>query len=226
MVGLCVALGVWQIERLHWKEGLIAQRAAALAAPPVAAPSTFAEARPLDLHRVVIDGVFLNDKEVLVHAVAPSSVAQGGIGFDVLTPLREADGRIVFVNRGYVPAPLKDAAKRAGGEPRGTAHLSGRLRLPYPAKPGWFIPDNQPGRGEWYWIDLPTIAAADGLPDAAPFYIEADATANPGGWPRGSAALPELPNHHLQYAITWFSLAAAAVVIYVLSQRADRDEGR
>ncbi len=63
------------------------------------------------------------------------------------------------------------------------------------------------------------MAAAAGSADVAPFYIAADRTPNPGGWPQGGAGLPELPNHHLQYAITWFSLAAAAAVIYVLSQR-------
>ena len=228
MVGLCLALGVWQVERLHWKEGLIAQRAAAFAAPPVAVPRTLADARPLDLHRVVADGVFLNNKEVLVHAIAPSSLAAGGLGFDVLTPLRLADGRIVFVNRGFVPAALKDPAARQAGEPAGQVHVAGRLRLPHSAKPGWFLPDNRPitaaGRGEWYWIDLPMLAATDGLPGAAPFYIEADAAPNPGGWPLGSAALPELPNHHLQYAITWFSLALAGAVIFVLSQRRDRSD--
>ncbi len=63
------------------------------------------------------------------------------------------------------------------------------------------------------------MGAADGLANVAPFYIDADATPNPGGWPKGAVTLPALPNNHLQYAITWFSLAAAALVIYFLSQR-------
>ena len=66
---------------------------------------------------------------------------------------------------------------------------------------------------------LAAMAKAAGLPAVAPFYINADATPNPGGWPRGGAGLPALPNHHLQYAITWFALAVAAIVIYVLAQR-------
>ena len=60
------------------------------------------------------------------------------------------------------------------------------------------------------------MAVADGLANAAPFYIEADATPNPGGWPKGGVTPLALPNDHLQYAITWFSLAAALVVIYVV----------
>jgi surfeit locus 1 family protein len=226
LVLLCLALGVWQIQRLHWKAGLIAERAAALVGPPVAAsPRSLAVAKGLMLRRIVDRGVLLNDKEILVHAIAPD----GAAGFDVLTPLREAadGGRSVFVNRGFVPTALKDRAARPAGEPAGTVRVGGRLVLP--TAPGFFVPDNQPDHGEWYRIDLPAMARADRLGDVAPYYIDADSTPNPGGWPRGSTALPELPNHHLQYAITWFSLAAAGLVIYVLSQReprADRNDER
>jgi len=215
VVLMCLALGGWQVQRLHWKEGLIAQRAAALATAPVAAPQSLAAAQALDLHRVVDDGVFDNDREILVHAIGP----EGGAGFDVLTPLREAGGRVVLVNRGYVPTSLADRNKRRAGEPTGRVHVAGLLRLPPPEKPGWFVPDNAAGRGEWFWIDLPAIGAAAAQSDVAPFYIDADATPNPGGWPLGRASLPALPNNHLQYAITWFSLAVAALVIYLLSQR-------
>jgi surfeit locus 1 family protein len=212
IVLLCLALGAWQIERLHWKEGLIAAREAALAAPPVAAPATLAAARALDLHPVVADGTFLYDTEILLNTIGPN----GEIGFDVLTPLREASGRIVVVDRGFVPTEFKDKVARTA---TGAVHVAGLLRLPPAGKPGWFRPDNLPQHNEWFWIDLPAIAAAAGIANLAPFYIDADATPNPGGWPRGKATLPALPNNHLQYAITWFSLAVAALVIYLLSQR-------
>jgi surfeit locus 1 family protein len=214
LVLLCLALGVWQIQRLHWKERLIAEREAALAAPPIATlPRSLAEARALDLYHVMARGVFMNDKEILVHAIAPD----GAAGFDVLTPLREADGRVVFVNRGFVPAALKQRDQRVAGDPAGLVRAAGRIALP--SSPGLFVPDNQPARGEWYRIDLAAMAAADGLGDVAPFYIDVDDTPNPGGWPRGGAALPELPNHHLQYTITWFSLAAIGLYIYFKAQR-------
>jgi surfeit locus 1 family protein len=214
---LCLALGVWQIQRLHWKEGLIAARRAALAAAPAALPQTAAEARAHALRRVVDEGTFLYGKEILVHAIGPD----GGLGFRVLTPLREAGGRIVFVNRGFIPARLKNPAARRAGNPAGSVRVAGMLRLPG-GKPGLFIPDNHPARGAWYWTDVPAMARADGFARVAPFYIDADATPNPGGWPKGGVSLPALPNHHLQYAITWFALAAAALVIYFLSQRRER----
>jgi surfeit locus 1 family protein len=212
VVAVLVALGVWQLQRLEWKSRLIAERATAVAAAPVAPPQTLAEARTLEFHRVTVEGVFLHDKEILLNAIA----AKGDAGFDVLTPLREAAGRIVFVNRGFVPTELKDPATRTASQPAGTVHVSGLLRVPPQEKPGWFIPDNRPDRNAWFWIDLPAMAAADGIANLAPFYIEADATPNPGGWPRGGVTPLALPNDHLQYALTWFSLAAALVVIYVV----------
>jgi surfeit locus 1 family protein len=212
VVAVLVTLGVWQLQRLEWKSRLIAERATAVAAAPVSPPRTLAEARALEFHRVTVEGVFLHDKEILRNAIA----AKGEAGFDVLTPLREEGGRIVFVNRGFVPTELKDRATRPTGQLAGTVRVSGLLRVPPQEKPGWFIPDNRPDRNAWFWIDLPAMAAADGLANVAPFYIDADAEPNPGGWPKGGVTPLALPNDHLQYAITWFSLAAALVVIYLV----------
>jgi surfeit locus 1 family protein len=211
----CLALGVWQLERLQWKRDLIAEREAAIAAPPVAPPRSLAEARGMQFRRVFAEGVFLHDKEIYLGATSPRG---GEAGFDVLTPLREAEGHIVFVNRGFVPSRLKDPKTRSPGQLEGQVRIAGLLRLPPQEKPGPFLPDNRADINYWFWVDLPAMAGADGLDNVAPFYIEADATPNPGGWPLGKAAATELPNNHLQYAITWFSLAAGMVVVYIVSQ--------
>jgi surfeit locus 1 family protein len=215
IVLVCAGLGVWQLQRLEWKEGLIAQREAAVAAAPVAPPQTLSDARMMEFHPIVAEGVFQNEKEVFLNAIG----AQGGAGFDVLTPFGEAGGRILFVNRGFVPTEFRDPAKRAAGQPAGTVRIAGILRLPPEKKPNWFVPDNRPDRNDWFWVDLPAMGTADGLAHVAPFYIEADRTPNPGGWPKGGVTPLLLPNDHLQYAITWFSLAMAAIVIYLVSQR-------
>ena len=217
IVLICLSLGVWQVERLHWKEGLIAARAAAVAAPPIAPPEAGDQARGTEFRHVTAGGEFLNDREIFVGASAES----GTIGYHVLTPLREASGRIVFVNRGYIPADLKDPARRAAGQFARTVTVTGLLRLPPRGRPNWFLPDNRPDINYWLWVDLPAMARTDGLDPAQvePFYIDADATPNPDGWPKGGVTRLALPNNHLQYAITWFGLAIAMAVIYVISQR-------
>jgi surfeit locus 1 family protein len=215
IVLLCLGLGSWQIQRLFWKEGLIAARAAAVAAPSVPAPQDAAAARGMEFHRVSDEGVFLNDKEIFLGATSEG----GQNGYQVLTPLRELDGRVVFVNRGFIPSELKDRTRRMAGEPSGAVRIGGLLRLPPDGRPNWFLPDNRPDLNYWFWVDLPAMAAADKLDKFAPFYIDADATPNPGDWPRGGVTRLALPNDHLQYAITWFSLAVAMIVIYVLFHR-------
>ena len=215
MLLICLALGAWQVERLFWKKDLIAQRQAAVAAAPAAVPKSLAEARDMEFRHVSDEGVFLNDKEIFLGATSEG----GGQGYQVLTPLLEPAGRIVFVNRGYIPAELKDPAKHAAGQIAGTVRVQGLLRLPPAGKPNWFLPDNRPDLNYWFWVDLPAMSAADQLDRVAPFYIDADATPNPGGWPKGGVTRLTLPNNHLQYAITWFSLAVALIVIYVLFHR-------
>ncbi len=195
---LLLALGFWQVERLFWKQDLIAQRQAAVAAPRVAAPRSLEEARGMEFHHIVDEGVFLHDKEIFLGATSEA----GRQGYQVLTP-----------------AELKDPAKRAAGQITGTVRVQGLLRLPPAEKPAWFLPDNRPDLNYWFWVDLPAMSAADGLDRVAPFYIDADATPNPGGWPKGGVTRLALPNDHLQYAITWFSLAVALLVIYVLFHR-------
>ena len=106
---ICLALGAWQVERLFWKQDLIAQREAAVTAAPAAVPKTLSEARSMEFRHVSDEGVFLNDKEIYLGATSEG----GGQGYQVLTPLLEPGGRVVFVNRGYIPAELRDPAKRA-----------------------------------------------------------------------------------------------------------------
>jgi surfeit locus 1 family protein len=221
IVLICLGLSAWQVQRLYWKRDLIAQRDAAVSAPPVALPRTAGEAPLMEFRHVAVDGVFLHDKEIFLGA----SSGAGQVGYQILTPLREADGRFVFVNRGFIPSELKDPTKRVAGQSAGSVHILGLLRVPPTEKPNWFLPDNRPDRNYWFWVDLPAIAAADGLTNVAPFIVDADATPNPGGWPKGGVTRLDLPNDHLQYAITWFALAVAMVVVYVVYHRQSDNRG-
>ncbi|MGH7123163.1 MAG: SURF1 family protein [Stellaceae bacterium] len=218
-----IGLGTWQVERLHWKEGLIAERTAAISAPPVDLPRSLEAARPLEFHRVQAKGQFLYDREIPLHAIERRT---GAAGYLVFTPLRLDDGAVVLVERGWVPPEKRDAAARPQGNPPGEVAVDGLLRLAPVEKPGWFIPANDPGRNEWFWIDLPALARAAGVPGAQPFYVETRLVPNPGGFPVGGQANADLPNDHLQYAITWYALAGALAVIYLLLLRRERAAAR
>jgi surfeit locus 1 family protein len=212
---ILLGLGSWQLQRLHWKEGLIAAREAAIAAPPIPVPRTVAAAEGMDLRHVSARGSFLNDKEFYLGATDEA----GTTGYHVVTPLRLADGALLLVDRGWIPSDRKDRAGRAAGLPRGEVEIEGLLRLPRNGRPNWFVPDNDCARNYWFWIDVPAMAACAGLERVLPVTMDAGPAANSGGFPRGGATRIELPNDHLQYAITWFALAGALAVIYLLYVR-------
>jgi surfeit locus 1 family protein len=219
MFVLLLSLGTWQVERLHWKEGLIAQRAAGVAAPPIEVPRTLDQARALEFRHVILHGAFRNDGELYLNAIS----RDGKPGYHVLTPFRLDDGRFILVDRGFVPEARKMPASRAGGQIEGETTVTGLLRVPADFKPSWFLPDNQPDRNRWFYLDLPAVAATDRVP-LLPFYVAADAAPNPGGFPIGGQTNLELPNDHLQYAVTWYALAALMPVLYVMFVRLHRRE--
>jgi surfeit locus 1 family protein len=209
-----VGLGSWQLERLHWKEALIAQRAARLAAPPEPLPASSADWPAWDFHKVSARGTFRHDLEQLFGTYA----VDGALGHHLLTPLVGGDGPAVLVDRGWLPADKAHPAAHRQGQLEGTVEVSGIARYRADDTPGWFTPDNQPAERLWFGYDLEAMQAATGL-ELLPVVIEADATPNPGGLPIGGQTQIELPNNHLQYVITWYGLALALLAIYVAFSR-------
>ena len=211
-VALLISLGNWQMRRLAWKEGLIAAITERAHAEPI--PIAEAERRGGDVEylRVKAAGRLLNDRELDFYAFDE----QAGPGWHIVTPLRLADGSVVFVNRGFVPDELKDATKRAKGEPSGEVEIVGLARKP--ETPGAFTPANDPRKNVWYWRDISAMAAAAVPGDkarVAPFVVDAELEPRPaGGWPRGGVTRLELPNRHLEYALTWYGLAAALLGVF------------
>ncbi len=222
MLCLFLGLGTWQVQRLHWKEGLIAARAAAVTAPPVSLPRDLAEARALEFHRVGAKGTFQHAAELYLQAISKD----GAIGYHIVTPLLLEDGRFLLVDRGFVPENRRDPATRSASADLGEVMVTGLLRLPPAGKPSWFTPDNDVAGNHWFYVDLAAMAAADRIDRVLPFYLDADATPNAGGYPEGGQTNLDLPNDHLQYAITWYALAAAMPVLYVFWMLKLRREGK
>lgn len=192
------ALGVWQIERLAWKRELIARVDARVHAAPVA-PNWSAVTDSDAYRRVRVTGTFDHAAETLVKAVT-----QQGEGFWIVTPLCTAKG-VVLINRGFVPGDRRAPAARGAGQVAGPVTVTGLLRITEPG--GAFLRSNDPAANRWYSRDVAAIARAHRLGPVAPFFIDADATPNPGGYPVGGLTVVRFSNNHLVYALTWFGLA-------------------
>ena len=228
-----IGLGTWQLQRKTWKEGLIAALDAQLAATPIALPPPAAWSE-LDQQRdgyrhVTVSVEFDNANEALVFA-APSAFRPDvtSPGYWVFTPARLADGGIVIVNRGFVPEGRQHPISRPEGQLSGPLLIVGVMR--WPEGRHWFTPNDEPAHNLWFSRDPQAIAAAKGLGSkdvgpVAPFYIEQESPAPPGGLPQPGKLVVKLPDNHLQYALTWYGLAVVLVVIFaVWAVGSSRDE--
>jgi surfeit locus 1 family protein len=215
-LAILLTLGTWQLERKAWKEDLLAAIDARAFGQPVPAPpeSAWPSWSPAkdEFRRVQLSGTFLHDREIRLHGLTEERRGQPLQGFYVFTPLRLPDGAIVMVNRGFVPTALRDTARRPEGQLPGEVSVTGLLRNP--EQRGWFVPPNDPARDEWFVRSLAEMAEARGLARVAPFYVDADKSPNPGGWPRGGQTRINLPNNHLGYALTWFGIAGTLVGVF------------
>ncbi len=212
-----LALGIWQVQRLFWKLDLIERVDARVNAAPVEAPRAdrwSSITRADDEYRhVSVTGTFRHEAETLVQATT-----ERGPGVWVVTPLVRNDGTTVLVNRGFVPPDRRDPATRGAGNVAGPTRVVGLLRLSEPG--GGFLRENDPAGDRWYSRDVAAIAAARGLQQAAPYFIDADDTANPGSLPVGGLTRVVFANNHLVYALTWFALAAMLIgAIAVIGRR-------
>lgn len=197
-----VALCVWQVQRLGWKQDLIRQVDARIHAAAVPAPGPEQPvARDADQYRrVVVTGVFDHDRETLTQAVTDL-----GPGFWVMTPLRTDRGFTVLINRGFVPSDRRAPESRAAGQVEGPRTVTGLLRITEPK--GGFLRANDAEGDRWFSRDVAAIVAARSLTDVVPYFIDADATLNSGGLPVGGLTVVRFANSHLIYALTWFALA-------------------
>ena len=235
-LAMCIAfasLGAWQIARRAWKLDLIERVEQRVHAPVVDAPASSAWREMLtarndhEYRHVLVRGTYLHERETLVQASTDL-----GPGFWVVTPLRAADGSVVLVNRGFVPPEHRERATRRAGEPQGDVPVTGLLRWTEPR--GQLLRRNDAAAARWYSRDVQAIAAARGLKDTAPYFIDADAvgdtatTAPLAGdtQPVGGLTVIAFPNNHTVYALTWFALAAMAGAAAVQVLRTARSMAR
>jgi len=219
LIVLFAGLGTWQVQRLQWKLALIERVETRVHAEPVAPPPAArwpqVSKESDEYRRVRLAGHFLYEYSTPVQAVS-----ELGAGFWLITPLCTADGTIVLVNRGFIPAADNKAgrypARRASGNPcaaSGAPHtLTGLLRISETG--GGFLRENKPAGNRWFSRDVAAIAQARGLANVAPFFVDAARGQDPAGAPEhptGGLTVISFQNNHLVYAITWYALALMVI---------------
>jgi len=217
--GVLVALGGWQLQRLAWKDELITRIEAQSHAAPVSLVQAIAQwkkSQDVEYLRVRLEGRFQHANESHFF-----TVIKGTPGWRVITPLETPSGHLVMVDRGFVPQGLKQPEARVAGQINGVRKVIGLARAP--GAHGLFVPDNDAEKNSWFWRDLAGMASsalsATENERLVPFFVELEAAPVPGGWPRGGVTRLELPNKHLQYAFTWFGLAAGLLAVFTMYMR-------
>lgn len=195
-VAVLLSLGFWQLRRLEWKESVLAEITARMAVAPGAVPDEPTEAED-EYTRVRATGELLPG-ELHVYTSAPPF----GVGYRVIAPMALDDGRRILIDRGFVPIEAKDAKRRTG-----PLTLEGVLL--WPDETDSFISPPDREKNIWFARDTPLMAEALGT---TPIMIVASATDDPEG-PMPLPAGVNIPNDHLGYAITWFSLAGIWVMM-------------
>ena len=192
-LALLVGLGVWQVQRLGWKEGLLAEMDARLLAEPVPLPATIDPDRDGFL-AVAAEGRFSGEDRLVM-----ASRRGIGAGYLLIAAFETADGRRLLVDRGFLPDAARDRPR-----PATPARIEGNLH--WPDEADRFTPPPDPGRNLWFARDVPALAAELGT-EPALIVLRRSSEADPPALPVPlDTAL--VPNNHLNYAITWFSLAA------------------
>jgi len=204
---LLIALGVWQLHRLTWKEGILRDIHRAAISAPIPLP-----AHPTPFEKVSVSGAWISGKAALYGDEVHDTPAGPVAGAELIMPFREASGAVLLVDLGWVPqtSPTPIAAPN---NPAGYLHA--------PIAPGWFAGADDPARGLYYTLDPARIARGMGLQRVAPYILIAMGPMPPPGsaLPQPAQDLPTPPNNHYEYALTWFGFALVLVFEFVFFAR-------
>jgi len=214
---IMISLGVWQLQRLAWKEALIARIEARIHQPPAPLPpqAQWKGLAPDDYEyrHVSAKGRYLPGEVLIFRSSAPAVADRTvGPGYQVFAPFALAGGGALLVNRGFAPLAWKDKADIRSAPPAGEVEISGLMRGPEDRNA--FTPADEPAKGLFYTRDPAAMAAALKLDQSAPFALDLGADPQTKGWPHGGATELNIPNNHLSYAWTWFGLAATLAGVF------------
>jgi len=229
MVAILIGLGAWQLQRRVEKHALIAALDQRLAVAPVALPQAGAwnglTAAKDEFRRVTFAATYVPLPDAMVYS-AGSAVRDdiSGPGAWAFLPARLASGEIVVINAGFVQNTMQDRAQQdravsrlVTGQP---VMLTGYIR--FPEASGWLTPPENAAKRLWFVRDVPSMARALGWGTIAPFYVDLEVPVPDSGIPKPGPLHVRLKDDHLQYAITWFGLAAVVTIAFGFWLRAQR----
>lgn len=210
LTALFAGLGVWQVNRLAWKEGLIADVTARLTQPPYELPSASEWASTdfdtFSFHPVTISGQYVADKTVLVFtSLSDAKGTYDGPGDWIITPFALDGGGTVFVNRGFVPQDQVAAFLGPETVPGGHQSLTGIAIAPETA--GAFTPGPDTAKRTEWVRDPARLATLAGVSGPVVGFTLDLPSGGAGTLPQGGETLVDFPNNHLGYALTWFGFA-------------------
>ncbi len=207
---LLVSLGIWQLQRLAWKRGLIARVEAGLAAPARALTALPEDPAALDWHRVRVHGRLRAARNFAYRVER----RDGEAGARLLTPFELADGSLILVDRGFLPEDRLPPREPAPLKREVVATITGVLRDHRSDRSGPFTPDNDPGARRFWWLDPVALRHFVGR-EVVPVVVVAQQAEPADVLARVAPVEVDLPNRHLGYAVTWFGLAAGLLAVYV-----------
>ena len=212
--GTCMALGTWQVQRLEWKEGLIAEIAAANeSAPLTALPQTAEELEKLQFHKVTLSGTWVADTEFHI----TPRYYRDQYGYHLIAPMKLADGRTLLVNRGWISAKKKEADSRPETRVKGKATITGLVRTG--AERSYFTPPSQPEKNLWFGRDIEQMANHASLKNPVPAMVDRIGEQKADQLPIPSDGTIRLRNDHLSYILTWYGIALGILVIFLVYHR-------
>ena len=220
-LALLIALGSWQLYRMQWKAGLIAEFEARAHATPIDVTEIDVD-DPIRYQRVKVEGTWLHQHEVQLIG----RTFEGTAGYHVITPMILKDGRMILINRGWVSQSYRLPESRPFTLASDQVAFEGIIRLP--AQKGYFVPENNLEQNDWFTLSISDIARYRSLENTliSSFTVDALRNVDTQEIPIGAAVDIELPNNHLQYAITWYGLALGLIGVYIAWHRSAGRIGR
>ena len=207
-LAVLIWLGSWQVMRMQWKGALIEEFATRANAEAISPPAASA-ADSNRFQRITVRGLWMHHAEIQL----TGRTFEGTAGYHVITPMKLEDGRVLLMNRGWVSQDYRLPEARPSTLAAGPQTVDAIIRLP--AQKGYFVPENDIADNHWFTLNIAEIAAHHGLADVIQTYT-ADVLRPEGDYvlPIGADIEIDIPNNHLNYAITWYGLGLGLIGVY------------